>query len=448
MSTEQKETIDESSSKLLHQQQPQQNEKTDLSQEHDTKSNFGAKGWTLILFTGFMLFLTNGLSTDGINIAVPALAELHGWNTGSILGLTAISNLVAIVGILIFGWVCTKKGPQFTATLALLVGGAAYIWYGFSNSIAQYLIALCLIMAFTNVFGWVSGGAYLANWFPKKKGLALGWATMGNNLSSAIYVPILTFLMGKVGIQFSIAIIGVLVMATAILPRFFTNTPEESGFTPDNIDMSPEDVRANKKIYDAYVSPWTIKKIFTNKEFWLISLGLGLMNIVTVGVMSQLVPRMVSLGFSQRTAILSMSVCAIVGIAGSYGWGFIDQKTNAKKAASLFSLWYAAAILLNLSHNKICIYLSIVMIGIAIGGLANFPISLTTSVYGRFDFSRLYTFINPLIAVVRSFSFVFLAISLKHFGSYTAAYWSFVVLSVIAAFLLSIVNINKYNTET
>lgn len=410
----------------------------------DAKSNFGAKGWNVILFVGAMLFFSTGTSVDGLNVTVNGLAALHGWDVATLLGFSTLSGLVSIAGMFVFGLICHKKGARFTAFVSLVLGGASYIWYGHVTSITQYAIALCLVSVFANVHAWIAGGAYLASWFPKKKGLALGWATMGNNLASAFIVIILTALSGFGGLPTAITIVGVAIIALAFWGLTIHNNPEDMGATPDNQPMTPDEIDDYRAKANSYVSPWTYSKILRTKEFWLISIGLGLYMLVTVGVMSQLVPRMVSLGMEQNSAIFTMTVCAIVGLAGSYLWGVLDQKLTTRIATAVYGVWYGVAIIFNLLPGTVCLYISIFMIGVAIGGNANWPASLVSTVYGYRNFAKVYTLVNPCISIIRVCAFSVLAAAMTLTGSLSGAYIVFVVLAFVAAALILAVNDKKY----
>lgn len=416
----------------------------------NAKSNFGFKGWMVVSLTGLMLYFSTGTSVDGLNVTVEGLAALHGWNTAVLLSFSTLSGLISIAGMFVFGLICHKIGARWTAIISLILGGFSYIWYGHVNSITQYAIALCLVSVFSNVYAWIAGGAYLSTWFPTKKGLALGWATMGNNLASATIVIVLTGLATLLGgIQWSITAIGFAMIVTAIWAWFTPNTPEEAGCTPDNVPISEMDEEKKKisKAKEEAKSEWTYGKLVRTKQFWLISLGLGLYMLITVGVMSQLVPRLMGQGFSQSRAISTMTICALVGIAGSYAWGVIDQVFTTRVATALYGVWYAVAIIMNLIPSTITIYISIFMIGVAIGGNANWPVSLTTTVFGPSNFAKVYSLINPAISMIRMLSFVVLAISLQLTEGYTAAYYLFVALAFVAAFMIYIVNDKEYAEE-
>lgn len=143
-----------------------------------------------------------------------------------------------------------------------------------------------------------------------------------------------------------------------------------------------------------------------------------------------------ALGFSQGKAIGTMTVCALVGVVGSYLWGVLDQKLSTRVATAVYGVWYAVAIILNLIPNMAMLYLSLFMLGVAIGGNANWPVSLVTTVYGHRNFAKVYALINPAISIIRMLSFVVLAISLTLTGSYSSAYILFVALAFIGAWMI------------
>lgn len=411
----------------------------------DAKSNFGRKGWMLITFCGIMLFFSAGTSVDGLNATVEGLATKHGWDTAVLLGFSTVSGLVSILGMFAFGLICDRIGPRKMALISLIAGGASYIWYGHVSSVFEYALALCLVSVFANVYAWVAGGAYLSSWFPQKKGLALGWATMGNNLASASIVIIITGLAGILGgIQWAITAIGITMIILSLLAVFIPDTPREAGVNPDNLP----DEEARELYHDEgegmAASKWTYGKLVRTKEFWLISIGLGLYMMITVGVMSQLVPRLINLGFSLDKAIGSMTVCALVGVVGSYAWGVLDQKLSTRVATAIFGVWYAVAVIFNLIPNIACIYISLFMLGVAIGGNANWPVSMVSTVFGHKNFAKVFSLINPLISVIRMLSFSVLALSLALTGTFNGAYVAFVILAFVAAFLIWSVNDKKH----
>lgn len=401
-------------------------------------SNFGKKGWGVIIYVGVLYYFMTGMTVDGLNVLVPGLSELHGMNYNQVLAISTPAGIIALISCMFYGWLAAKKGAQFTAVLCLVLGGGATIWYGNANTITTYAISLTLMVSLINGFSNIAGNVYMANWFPRKKGLALGWATMGMNMASATIVIVLNaFAVRFGGMNISVTIIGIFMIVLAIFTKLFMKgTPEEAGCTPDN--LPPDQLNGNR--IENYVRKLTYMKVFKTKETWLMAIAYGVNGMVTVGVMSQLVPRLMERGYELNTAIMMLTIAAIIGLAGSYAWGVVDQKWGTKTASLYFAMWYIVGIGFNLIDNTICLYISLFMIGVAIGGNANFPPSMVTTIFGRREFPMAFTVMNTIQGVIRNMAFLVLAAAISITGSFTGAYMVFMAIEVISIIAMVLLN--------
>ena len=401
-------------------------------------SNFGKKGWGVIIYVGVLYYFMTGMTVDGLNVLVPGLSELHGMNYNQVLAISTPAGIIALISCMFYGRLAAKKGAQFTAVLCLVLGGGATIWYGNANTITTYAISLTLMVSLINGFSNIAGNVYMANWFPRKKGLALGWATMGMNMASATIVIVLNaFAVRFGGMNISVTIIGIFMIVLAIFTKLFMKgTPEEAGCTPDN--LPPDQLNGNR--IENYVHKLTYMKVFKTKETWLMAIAYGVNGMVTVGVMSQLVPRLMERGYELNTAIMMLTIAAIIGLAGSYAWGVVDQKWGTKTASLYFAMWYIVGIGFNLIDNTICLYISLFMIGVAIGGNANFPPSMVTTIFGRREFPMAFTVMNTIQGVIRNMAFLVLAAAISITGSFTGAYMVFMAIEVISIIAMVLLN--------
>ena len=183
-------------------------------------------------------------------------------------------------------------------------------------------------------------------------------------------------------------------------------------------------------------------------EMWIVSIIIGINQMVTTGVMSQMVPRNMELGFSQPKAIALMTFCALIGVIGSYGFGWLDQKFGVKFAVRAFLLWYMVALAVNVLFNNMTGgYICVAMIGVAIGAAANFMTSLPASVFGRHSFDIVYSIYFPIMQVVLMLNYMVNSIALRVTGSLRGAYVVFIGLLIINFVLISILNTRKYNLD-
>lgn len=153
----------------------------------------------IIFYCMAMFFLLVGYSIDGLNIVAPTFAEVMGLDYPVVLSMSAIAGLVGIVAYIVI-----------------------------SRIIAAYCVALTLVTSFINGAAYIAGGALVAQWFPKKKGMAMA---------------------GVFGIVLGVASLV-----------FIRNFPQECGMYPDNVTKEVYETEY-AAITEQEKSQWTVVKL-------------------------------------------------------------------------------------------------------------------------------------------------------------------------------------------
>ena len=156
---------------------------------------------------------------------------------------------MGVVFFIIVGQINNKIGPRITSGVCCIISGITYIIACNAPSIAVYTIAMCFVYGSIMSAGYVAGGTLVADWFPKKKGVVMGYTTMGHNFASAFYVQLVAILIAPVSTQLSaggndlanvgenfsagIVPIGIAAIVLGILGMIFIrNTPPGAGHQP------------------------------------------------------------------------------------------------------------------------------------------------------------------------------------------------------------------------
>ncbi|MBP3900227.1 MAG: hypothetical protein J6D53_02030, partial [Blautia sp.] len=260
---------------------------------------------------------------------------------------------------------------------------------------------------------------------------------------------IMSGLYNAFGISTSHIIMGAVMALLGVVTFFWVkNEPSEVGAYPDNLPDGAEAYKAQLREMQSYKSPFTVGRLLKDKDMWLISVGFGMLWMVTVGVVSQFVPRMVSVmapeigpEAAQGKALLMLTIAALVGILGSYFWGWLDQKIGTKPASAIYALSYIAALLLLIfAKVEILTYIAIVFVGLGIGGLLNLMPSLVISVYGRKDFAAANALVSPIASLIQKGAFIIMAVALSASGGdYTMPYMIFIGIDIVGMILLLMV---------
>ena len=402
--------------------------------------SFGKAGWGTIIFCMAMFWFFVGFCTDGNNITAPAVAEHLGIQSGTVLQMNSYGGILGVIFYIAFSQLTKKIGARKVAGITLIISGVAYIVMGNCPNLAVYTIAYTCLIGSIMSAGYVAGGALVAQWFPKRKGVVMGYTTMGLNIASATWVPMMTLIIAKMGFEKGVIIPGVLVAVLAVIGlAFMRDTPQERGLNPDMV--SDEVYKAEYDTDDAEAdSRWTVGKLLKTPAVWTVAIATGILQCCSTGVMSQLVVRNQELGMSATQAISMMTVIAVVGIFGSWFIGILDDKFGTKKVMILFCVWYAAAILANVTNTTAGMYIAVIMIGISIGGSANFMTSFPSSVFGRHGFETVNSVIFPIQSILTACAFMINGISLNATGSLR---WSYLILAIIALINIIFVGLTK-----
>ena len=418
-----------------------------MAKEKQSMNNFGI-GWGTILYCLLMFFLYVGMINDGTNVLAPAAAANCGVEPGTIITMNGYAGMIAVIGFIIAGQINKKIGPRLTSAICLIISGVTYIGCGNATSVMFYTVCMTLCATGMMSAGYVAGGTLVANWFPKKKGIVMGYTTMGHNFASAFYVAIMTGLIATMGSMNKASWLpGVAAIILGIVGFIFMrNTPQERGINPDNVS---DEVYASEYDTAEDDSDWTTIKLLKTKETWFAAIFTGLFQICSVGVMQQLVTRNIrDFGMTQGAALTLMTIVALIGVFGSWIIGVIDQKIGTKKTMQFFGIWYAAALVINVlakGQVGLLFYLSILMIGMGIGGSANFTTSLPTSIFGRQGFDKVNSVVFPIQGFVTAWCFVVNGIVTNVIGNLSVAYIIFAVGAVVVSVCVTFVDEYKYN---
>lgn len=403
--------------------------------------DFGRHGWTVAIYQVIWFFFMTGMTVDGLNVIVPQIAAFRGWNPDAVLSISSPASIIALFLVMVFGGLARKFGLKRTTVVTMIAAGVVTIAYGNAPSIPVYAVCLVLMVTLINAFSLVLGLSICTNWFPTKKGVVMGFTTIGMNLASALISQILNQLSTHFNIAIAISIMGGVIILVGILTQLFIKeTPEEAGCYPDNDPYVAEMLKQQgEQCGDSEI---TYLDALKNPKTWIFGVAYGFFGLATVGIMSQLVGFFqTTKGYDFQAALNVVTIAAVIGIVGSVLWGVVDQKIGTKKTSVLFGIWYCIGILLLLSSNTAIMVAGIVMLGAGIGGNGNFPPSMAALIYGRKDFPICYSVMNTIVGVVRSLSFGVLAVLRMISDGYTLPYVVFAIIALVGGLMIIFVNV-------
>lgn len=396
-------------------------------------------GWKVAGVAFLANFMAVGTAFYALNAFLEPLCELKGWSRTSVNIAPMLGTFFGLVCQLFYGTIVGKVGPRLLMTIGSLVSGTAFLLLGQVEKIGWFYIYYVLLYLGNGAYAGIVANTVVNNWFVLERGKALGFATSGMSLSGVIFPFLFMLILTKWDLAMAFGVGGFLIMSMAPLSwKVVRNWPEEMGLSPDGRGRLPKGLEVEKGPQNPRTPPklQSLGLLIKTGTFWRLGLGYALLMAGSVGVMSQLKPRLVEIGLGHMEAMGLTSFGALMGSVGKYLWGYLCDKKSPALVVSLMALMNGVGIGFSLIGNvALTTWLFVSIFGLSMGGImSTFPI-IVAHTYGRENFPFVIRYLY-LILSFQLIGYLMMGQSFDKTGSYGWAYICFLGMDLLAAFLL------------
>ncbi|MBA7615447.1 hypothetical protein ES703_22728 [subsurface metagenome] len=200
-------------------------------------------GWWIVLTSGILALWGDGFSFYGFSAFFKPIASELGFSRAVTSVAASVRRLEGGLESPLVGWLTDRFGPKWLVLSGVFIMGLALTLMYFVNSLWAYLVVWGVILGTgNNIALSLPLDTTIANWFVKKRGLALGTKILINGFAGAV-VPLVAWLITTQGWRMA-AVIGGVVMWLVGLPLvwFFVkqHRPEYYGLLPDGATTEEE----------------------------------------------------------------------------------------------------------------------------------------------------------------------------------------------------------------
>ena len=404
----------------------------------------GPKQVKIMIYSGLMFAIGSCLVSGFNNTIFPWIAEANGWDVFALMRLGGYSALLTPFGVILTTKLIDRFGVKLVNTISLILAAIVMFLLGFAPGAGYgFFVALILIIGFLGgSYFMASNSALTANWWPTKKGIVLGFTTLGVMIQNIFWTPFMPSLFNSLGYSTTMICVAVFILLVALFGAFFTKgTPEEEGQFPDGEAHANEDLNATIKALKEYKSDWTIGRLLKDKGVWGISLGMGLVWMANMAYICSITPRMLAFGYDFSLAQLVQIICGISACVGSWALGVVDQKVGTKKACIIFAVLCLVGTILAyfMPVSGVALWISALIFFGSNGAVMNLVPSACAQRFGRWDYTAAYTVIGFITALTSGAGIVLTGL----FQDYAVLNTCAIVLDVIG--ILIIIFVMKLN---
>ncbi len=355
----------------------------------------------------------------------------------------ANNGMIALqLGAIFMSPIVGRLMDRFSARHIMIAGGVAFGGALMLVSRTDSLWLMLFLLTVPLTFGYAACGVLGANtvvvrWFSKRRGRALGTLALSTSVGGILSQPLTAFLIETFGWRMALFQIGAIAMVGFLLMAILVirNRPagDERGYQHEF-----PDAETSVEQHEQQGRLWTYKELFRNRNFWLLSIGIGLMQASDQALLASQVPHFQDLGFDIGTAALLASVKTFSAIGGKIIVGYLADKVDLRWLFFFVACSNIGILTVYMSQPSFELLLgSVALLGVAVGGV--FPV-WTTMISWLFGPRSFGTVMGVMMVITNPLAIVFLRVIGSvhdYYGSYVPAFGGFIVMVVIAMTLIA-----------
>jgi sugar phosphate permease len=339
--------------------------------------------------------------------------------------------------------------------LGVLISGITFALRASTSSIWFFFIMYFLGAIGIAFAGNVPLNTIVANWFVKKRGLAMGIKATGIGWRGLIMVPVATWLILDYGWRTAYTSIGMgvlLINIPIVLLLMRWLKPEDKGLLPDGKsspaqETSAETGRTHKE--EAPNSGWTLKSASRIPAFHLLWLSIYLVFVGQASIMFHGIPLFEDRGASAQVAASLMSTVALLGIVGKLLTGYaVDRLTARSIAIVVFCLYAVALVVFLVTEGVSILWLFVIMYGLVMGGLTTLAPLLVGQYFGRASFGTIFGTVSIAMTAGVATGPMLMGYVYDATGTYNPALMAYIGTFLLSALLILLASPAKLTLHT
>jgi len=352
-------------------------------------------GWWIVLACSAIMTYNGGILFYGFTAFFTPLIEEFGWSRAATSLAFGLYRLEGGLIAPITGYFLDRIGPKKMMMASVAVVGLGFVFLSRINSLAGFY-AVFLFISFGTSLGFVNVGNYaVANWFVKKRGMALGLFSSGMSLCGFL-VPVLAWVITTWGWRAAAVVAGVgMWIIGAPLALAIRDRPEPYGLFPDG-----EKPEGESQVHAEEVSvsgpslggerEFTFRQAVRTRSFWLYSLALSVPYMSTAGLFVHQMPFLLKIGIPVETAALVVSGTVLLSGLGRLGAGWMSDRYSKRHLMAIIMLCQFIGIMFFANVRELWHVVPFMLIfGLGYGGMTPLRTAIQCEYFGTLEFGTI-----------------------------------------------------------
>jgi MFS family permease len=342
---------------------------------------------SVTLFISLFFLWGGGYNTAPIFLA--ALLKAFSWSHGRVSWITAGLSLAIGVSAPIAGWLLDRIEARFVMGAGALIAVLGLLCASNSHSFEPLLLSVILLGIGLGASTWLAAATVIANWFPDRRGMALGIVTAGMESGGMV----MTFTVGSViaahgwrAGYFTVAVPALLIVVPLLLIFVRTRPAGAASQTiAERADALPG---------------YEVREALRTRAFWTLVVAQLSYGLAVGGTFHHLVAYLEGLSYSLHSATLVVSIVLGMAAVGKAAMGALGDRIGGKNALGIGFTMIAAGVLILLNASQpAMLVLWLIVVGIAGAAPVALVPMVTAETLGLKRFGTLFGWLGTVVTI-------------------------------------------------
>lgn len=396
------------------------------------RPNRPVKGaWSIVGLAFIAQNFSIGLGIAGFGVLVLAI-EQH-YETNRMLASLGAAFILLAFGL--FSPVAFRLIDRFsirsTMMMGAIIASIGYLALSVAPNIYLFLAAYLFLVGPGTLFcSNFAGSLLINNWFPGSKGRAVGimMIPFGVMIVPLLFAPLLQ----NFGLQKLYVIIAAVNLLLLPILYFVKDRPDGQADLAHPSNGHGANAASHKSLQT--------KHILQRADFWLLTLGVGLLNGSGMIKISHLVALTAEQGVTLADAGLLLAVSGGAGAVGSLFFGWLADKIGGLGALSVNAIVQACTWTIFLMKPSMTLMMvDAIIMGVAGAGVYSAAIVAKNDVFGAAHLAKVMGVSGPIMVIPNFLSPAVAGILRDNTGSYEVVLWATIASCLVSALCLLMV---------
>ncbi len=305
-------------------------------------------GWWVVVVSAIMFMFIGGISVYGFSAFFDPIINEMGWSRAETSLAFSLRSAESGITAPLIGFFIDRLGARRCIFIGIVIIGASFLLMSRVSNVLTFYISFLLLSLGTSA--GVSNAQYaaVANWFRRRRALALGIVASGFGLCG-IMSPVLVYLIDTYTWRTTLLILGPAILVLGLpLSLLIRHRPEPYGLRPDGDKEDPATVTTtptpNGKMVNSGEDGLTWRECLATRTFWLMTLFTFFSGFAqsTINVLN--ISHLVNVGIPRDTAGWAVTGITASSLIGRLGFAWLGDRYSKKKLIILAAAMEAAGL--------------------------------------------------------------------------------------------------------